>query len=185
MNNPRLNIRYAQSIFDLALERDEVEVVRENMKWISTVCEQNPDLVAMLKSPIINSDKKITVFHKLFLPEMDKLTMGFVEIVIRKKRERHLHHIALKFEELYLEYKNIKKALVISAMPITENLRKQIKQLLEEETKGEIVMEERVNPAIIGGLIIQMGDLLFNDSIHHKLEKLRKEFNTNKYIRTF
>lgn len=185
MNNPRLNIRYAQSVFDLALERDEVEVVRDNMKWIATVCNDNPELVAMLKSPVINGDKKLSVFHKLFLPELDKLTMGFVEIVIRKKRESHLHQIALKFEDLYLEYKNIKKALVISAVPLTENLRKEIKQMLEEETKGKIVMEEKVKPEIIGGLIIQMDDLLFNDSIHHKLEKLRKEFKTNKYIRTF
>lgn len=185
MNNPRLNIRYAQSVFDLALERNEVDIVRKNMKRIATICDENPDFVAMLNSPIINGDKKTAIFHKLFLPEMDKLTMGFAEIVIRKKREKHLHHIALKFEELYLEYKNIKKALIISAVPLTENLRKEIKQLLEEETKGEIMMEEKVNPDIIGGLIIQMGNQLFNDSIHHKLEKLRKEFNTNKYIRTF
>lgn len=57
--------------------------------------------------------------------------------------------------------------------------------MLEEETKSKIVMEEKVKPDIIGGLIIQLGDQLFDDSIHHKLEKLRKEFNTNKYIRTF
>ena len=185
MNNPRVNIRYAQSIFDLARERDEVEIVRKNMKLVATVCNKNPELVAMLKSPIINSDKKTAIFHELFLPEMDELTMGFIEIVIRKKREEHLHHIALKFEDLYLEYKNIKKALVISAVPLTDNLRKEIKQLLEEETKGGIIMEEKVNPDIIGGLIIQLGDQLFDDSIHHKLEKLRKEFNINKYIRTF
>ncbi len=185
MNNPRLNIRYAQSIFDLALERDEVEIVRDSMKWIASVCNDNPELVAMLKSPVINADKKLAVFQKLFVPELDKLTMGFVEIVIRKKREKHIHNIALKFEDLYLEYKNIRKALVISAVPLTETLRKEIKQMLEEETKGQIVMEEKVKPEIIGGLIIQLDDLLFNDSIHHKLEKLRKEFNTNKYIGKF
>ena len=82
MNNPRLNIRYAQSIFDLALERNELEIVRENMKWIASVCNENPDLVAMLNSPVINSDKKLAVFQRLFVPELDKLTMGFVEIVI-------------------------------------------------------------------------------------------------------
>ena len=185
MNNPRVNIRYAQSIFDLARERDEVEIVRGNMKLVATVCNENPGLVAMLKSPVISGDKKIAVFHELFLPEMDKLTMGFIEIVIRKKREEHLHHIALKFEDLYLEYKNIRKVRVISAVPLTENLRKEVKQLLEEETKGGIVLEEEVKPEIIGGLIIHVGDQLFDDSIHYKLEELRKEFNTNKYIRTF
>lgn len=185
MNNPRVNIRYAQSLFDLALERNEVEIVRKNMKWVATLCNENPELVAMLKSPIINGDKKIAVLHELFLPEMDKLTMGFIEIVTRKRREEHLHNIARKFEDLYLEYKNIRKALVTSAVPLTENLRKEIKQLLEEETKGGIVLEESVNPHIIGGLIIQLGGQLYDDSIHHKLEKLRKEFNINKYIRTF
>jgi F-type H+-transporting ATPase subunit delta len=91
----------------------------------------------------------------------------------------------LKFEDLYLEYNNISKVKVTSAVSLTEKLRAEIKQLLEKQTKGEVIMEEAVQPSIIGGLIIQLEDQIFDDSVHRKLEDLRKEFNTNDYIKTF
>jgi F-type H+-transporting ATPase subunit delta len=156
MNNPRVNIRYAQALFDLAVERKELDIARANMKLVAKVCLENPDLIALLKSPVIYGSKKIAVFHEIFKEQLDKLTMRFIEIIIRKRREEHLHHIALKFEDLYLEYNNISKVKVTSAVSLTEKLRAEIKQLLEKQTKGEVIMEEAVQPSIIGGLIIQL-----------------------------
>jgi F-type H+-transporting ATPase subunit delta len=185
MNNPRVNIRYAQALFDLAVERNELEIARANMKLVAKVCLENSDLLALLKSPVIYGSKKIAVFHEIFKDKLDKLTMGFIEIIIRKRREEHLHRIALKFEDLYLEYNNIRKVKVTSAVPLTEKLRSEIRQMLEKQTKGEIIMEEAVDPSIIGGLIIKLEDQIFDDSIHRKLEDLRKEFNTNDYVKIF
>ncbi len=185
MNNPRVNIRYAQALFDLAVERNELDIARADMKLVARVCIENTDLVAMLKSPVIYGSKKIAVIHEIFKGQLDKLAIGFIEIIIRKRREEHLHQIALKFEDLYLEYKNIRKVKVISAIPLTEALRQEIKQMLEKQTKGEVIMEEEIQPSIIGGLIIKLDDQIFDDSIHRKLEDLRKEFNTNNYIKIF
>lgn len=185
MNNPRVNIRYAQAVFDLAIERNEVESARKDMSLIEGVCNANPGLIAMLKSPVINSDKKLTVIHQLFTGNIGKLTMGFLEIIIRKKREANLYQIVRKFEDLYLDYKNVKKAHVTSAAPLSENLKVSLKKILEEQTKGSIVIEEVVDPGIIGGLIVQIENQLFDDSIRHRLQKLHKEFNINTYIREF
>jgi F-type H+-transporting ATPase subunit delta len=139
----------------------------------------------MLNSPVISSDKKISVMHLLFTGKIDKMAMGFVDIIIRKRREAHLNHIAQKFEDLYLEHKNIKKAVVTSAIPLSENLRQSIKKVLEEQTKGTIIMAEVVDPEVIGGLIVKVGNQLYDDSIRQKLVDLRKEFNVNTYIREF
>ncbi|MBW6491656.1 MAG: ATP synthase F1 subunit delta [Lentimicrobium sp.] len=183
MNNPRVNIRYAQAVFGLAIERNEVESARKDMNLIEAVISENPGLMVMMKSPVINSDKKIAVIHKLFTGKIDKLAMGFVEIIIRKRREANLYHIVQKFEDLYLEYKNIRKAQVTSAVPLSESIRKTLKRLLEDQTKGTILLVEEVNPEIIGGLIVKVENQLFNDSIRHHLQALSKEFNINTYIR--
>lgn len=185
MNNPRVNIRYAQALFGLALERSEVETARKDMNLIENICNQNPDLIVMLNSPVISSDKKISVMHLLFSGKIGKMAMGFVDIIIRKRREAHLNHIARKFEDLYLEYKNIQKAVVTSAIPLSENLRQSIKKILEEQTKGTIIITEVVDPEVIGGLIVKVGNQLYDDSIRQKLVDLRKEFNVNTYIREF
>jgi F-type H+-transporting ATPase subunit delta len=185
MNNPRVNIRYAQALFDLALERSEVETARKDMNLIENICNQNPDLIVMLNSPVISSDKKISVMHLLLSGKIGKMAMGFVDIIIRKRREAHLNHIARKFEDLYLEYKNIQKAVVTSAIPLSESLRQSIKKVLEEQTKGTIIMAEVVDPEVIGGLIVKVGNQLYDDSIRQKLVDLRKEFNVNTYIREF
>jgi F-type H+-transporting ATPase subunit delta len=185
MNNPKVNIRYAQALFDLALERNEIETARKDMKMIDSICNQNPDLMVMLNSPVISSDKKLSVMHMLFSGKIDKMAMGFVNIIIRKRRDAHLNHIAQKFEDLYLDYKNIKKAVVTSAIPLSENLRQSIKKALEDQTKGTIILNEVVDPEVIGGLIVKVGNQLYDDSLRQKLVDLRKEFNVNTYIREF
>ena len=72
-----------------------------------------------------------------------------------------------------------------SAIPLSESLRLSIKKVLEDQTKGTIILNEVVDPAVIGGLIVKVGNQLYDDSIRQKLLELRKEFNMNTYIREF
>jgi F-type H+-transporting ATPase subunit delta len=185
MNNPRVNIRYAQALFDLAIERNEIEEARRDMKLIATVCSQNEDLISMLKSPVINSDKKTGVIRQLFGNQIGKLSLSFVEIIIRKRREAHLYPIVSTFEDLYLDYRKIIKATVTSAEPLSAGTRESLLQLLESQSASKIVLSEVVDPSILGGLIVKVKNQLFDDSIKQKLQLLRKEFNVNTYIREF
>lgn len=185
MNNPRVNIRYAQALFDLAIERNEIEEARRDMKLIATVCSQNKDLISMLKSPVINSDKKTGVIRQLFGNQISKLSLSFVEIIIRKRREAHLYPIVSTFEDLYLDYRKIIKATVTSAEPLSAGARESLLQLLESQSESKIVLSEVVDPSILGGLIVKVKNQLFDDSIKQKLQLLRKEFNVNTYIREF
>lgn len=183
MYNPRLSIRYAQALFDLSAERGEVEAARKDMELLLAVCNENVGLRQMLSSPVINADKKISVMRALFSEKISKLSMAFVEIIIRKRRESLLFQIAGKFGELFLRYMNIKTARVISAVPLQADVRGELLTLLEKQTGSEIILEEEVNTGIIGGLIVKIENRLFDDSIRKKLQNLRKEFSVNVYTR--
>lgn len=183
MNNPILSIRYAQALFSLALERGEADKVRADMELICKVHQENPGFRQMLKSPVINADKKISVMRGIFGEKIAKISMTYIEIIIRRRRESLLYQIAGQYEELYLQNKNIKRAQITSAAPMQESVRSELLKLLEEQTGATILLEETVDPSIIGGVIVRIDNTVFDDSIIKKLKNLRKEFSVNEYIR--
>lgn len=185
MDNPRINIRYATALFGLAEENKVLEQTSKDMVTLAEVCQQNHDLLNLLKSPVIPAGKKNRIMRDIFGKTLSSLSMGFIEIIIRKRREAHLFHIALEFGNLYREYKNIKKAVVTTISPLTESERKDLLNVLSKQTGSTIELHEEVDPAIIGGIIVKLDGIQFDDSIRKKLQNLRSEFNVNTYIKEF
>ena len=183
MDNPKVNIRYAKALLDLSLERGEIERTYTDMALLAEVTQQNRGLRSMLNSPVIDIKKKIAVIQQIFKGEFSDLTMKYVELIIRKRRESHLDQISKSFTELYLEHKNIRKAEVTSVIPLTDSLKKQLIDLLTQQTGAQIQLTEKVDPTLLGGLVIKLENTLFDDSIRKKLQNLRREFSVNTYER--
>jgi F-type H+-transporting ATPase subunit delta len=185
MDNPRINIRYARALFELAKENNALEEANADMALLATTCMQNRELQVLLKSPVINAKKKTSIIREIFGKSMGKVSMSFIEIIIRKRREEHLFHIAQKFGDLFREHNNIKKAVVTTISPLTAEMRKQLLVVLTQQTGSGIELEEIIDPAIIGGMIVKLEGIQFDDSIRKKLQNLRTEFNVNTFIREF
>jgi len=185
MDNPRINIRYATALFGFAQDNNVLEQANTDMATVVTVCQQNRDLMALLKSPVIPVGKKTAIIREIFGKTLNKISMGFIEIIIRKRREEHLYHIALEFGDLYREFKNIKKAVVITVSPLSAEMRKQLLDILSTQTGSGIELQELTDPSIIGGMIVKLEGIQFDDSIRKKLQKLRTEFKVNAYIKEY
>src|SRR5204862_7622442 len=99
--------RYAKSLIDLSSETGALDAVANDMKLLASVCDQNRDLAALLASPIINSDKKLSILKKVFGEKMNKLSLTFFEIVTKKGREAYLEAVAKEFTRQYKEMKGI------------------------------------------------------------------------------
>ena len=106
----RLGDRYAKSILELAEERKDIEKVHADFELINGVCEQSPDFLQMLKSPLISSTKKQKIIDEIFGGKFSELTKNLVEIIVRKKREPYLRDIAVRFLALYDLKKNITRS---------------------------------------------------------------------------
>lgn len=185
MDNPRINIRYARALFELAKENKAIEEANADMALLALTCRQNRDLQVLLKSPVINAKKKISIIREIFRTKMGKIAMSFIEIIIRKRREEHLYNIAMKFGDLFREHKNIKKAVVTTISPLTDAMRKELTEVLSKQTGSSIELIEEIDPAIIGGLIVKLEGIQFDDSIRKKLQALRNEFSVNTFIREY
>ncbi|HRH65433.1 MAG TPA: ATP synthase F1 subunit delta [Bacteroidia bacterium] len=183
MVETKVSKRYAKSLIELAQERGVTDTVQADMKLFADTCAQNRDLSLLLSNPIIQSDKKMEILRKIFGGKMNALSISFFEIVTRKSREAYLEHIAKSYITLYKTQKGILTAEVTSAIGLDENLRKKVYAMVSNSGKSEVELIEKIDPKLIGGFVLRIGDKQYDASISAELRKLAKEFSSNPYVR--
>jgi F-type H+-transporting ATPase subunit delta len=183
MSVTRIASRYAKSLLDLAVDRGEADAVLADIQGFKKALESK-DLLNLVKSPIINTGKKKEIFSVLFKDKFNPTTFAFTDIVLKKGREAYLPAVADEFIAQYHQMKKISSARLTVAAEISDAKLEEIKaKLLDSNiTLDNVDLEVHVDPSIIGGFIIEIGDNLYDASARHKLEKLRKEFVRNDYV---
>ena len=176
MSEIQVASRYAKSLIDLAEEQSSVEAVKADIESFVNVVRQNSQLQAVLKNPIIGIDKKKAIINQLFGPNSSKVVLSFFNIVVAKGRSEVLYATAKEFMNEYNRRKGVMTAVVTSAAPLTEQQKSQISALVVEATKAQIVLESRIDPNLIGGFVLKVGDRQVDASISSRLNRLRKEF---------
>lgn len=186
MADLRVASRYVKSLLDLAVEQGALEEVHRDMQLFAKVCDENRAFALMLKSPVIRHDKKKDILQRLFQGKVNKLTMAILNIITSKNREPILPAIAKEFHNAYNVYKNIGKASVISAVPLDEKLRKEILQITQKlSERKEVELTEKVDPSLIGGFVLNVGDKQIDASIKNKIQSLKMKFAENPYVKEF
>lgn len=181
MKNPKLSNRYAKALFDFANEKGQIESVNQDLSILSNALKDSHELQALLSSPVIEPAKKHTIFSNVFKDKISETTFAFLDIIIKKKREPALVTICDEFRAFYNEHHHIKTATLISAQPMSPELVDKIRDLLAEQTKYSIEIEQIVRPSLIGGIQIKIGDQFLDASIQYKINKLKQEFAHNIY----
>lgn len=185
MKNTKLSGRYAAALYDFAAGQKLEDAIFEDMQLLSTVFHENRQLCVVIESPVMPADKKENIIHAIFDGKVNDVTMQFLLLILKKRREPALAGIFDSYVQYYYQSHNIKVATVTTAVELDAELSASIKQLLEEETHASIILREVVNPKIIGGLILHVDDFLFDASIIGHINKLRAEFSRNLYQANF
>lgn len=183
MQNPRLAIRYAKSLLDLALEQNSVEDTLNDVQLLHAICSQSSEFVNMLRSPIIHADKKQSILDAIIGSKIHTLTQAFIRLLVNKGREANLPEIATAFITRYKELKNIKIAKLTTAVPFNDTLKEAIRAKLLKNMPGmQIELKEEINPDVIGGFVLQVDDKLFDASIRRDLNDIKAQFLKNIYV---
>lgn len=183
MNIAPVAYRYARSLMELAQEKGVLAGVHEDMRLVAATCAGSHDLLVLLKSPVVKSDKKDKVLDRVFAGKIGQLTGTFMGILVRKGREALLPHVAAAFNELYKLQRGIVTAQVKSATPLNEGTRAKVRALAEKQHPGKTIeLEEVVDGSLIGGLTIRIGDEQYDGSVSRRLGDLRRKFSENPYI---
>lgn len=169
--------RYAKSLLDLAKEQGIAETMYTDMKFVKQTLAQNRQLALILKNPIVRAEKKNSVMKAVFATRLNPLTMALFQIIANKNREAIIDAIAEQFVLQYEQMKGIERATIITTMPLTDKLREQFRAIVMKNTTGESVeLDEKIDPKLIGGYVLRVGDQQIDGSIRSQLNEIRLQF---------
>lgn len=172
-------IRYAKSLLDFALERNELEAVAADMALISNTCAHSNDLRLMLKSPIIKPEKKLEVIKKIFGGEIGSVTLSFLGVISDKNRENILPEIANAFTTVYRKHNGIVTAEITSAVALSDAEREKAISVVKGMGTGKVELTENIDKNIIGGFIIRVDDKQYDASVASRITALKRTFSKN------
>jgi F-type H+-transporting ATPase subunit delta len=168
--------RYAKSLIDLAQEQNALEEIRQDMVFFVNTLRASSELQAVLRNPIIAHIKKIKILEAIFGSKVNKTTEAFFRIMINKSRGEILYPTAKEFINQYDILKHITKAVVVSATPLSAENKRVIESELLARMGGSIALQTKVDPALIGGFVLTVGDLQIDTSISNSLARLKQDF---------
>jgi F-type H+-transporting ATPase subunit delta len=169
--------RYAKSLLDLAQEQGITETMYRDMQFFKKTVEQSRPLMLMLKNPIVRAEKKSAVLKAAFASRVNSVTMSFFMIIAKKNREGIMDAIADEFISQYDKLKGTERATVITTVPLSPALREKFKAMVTKTTGGNLVeLDEKIDPKLIGGYILRIGDQQIDGSIRNQLNELRLQF---------
>ena len=169
---------YAETLFRSADRHQRVDDVDESVRALSAVLDASPEFRRFLAAPQIAADRKRALVAEAFQAGFDPLVLRFLELVIEKHRERVLEEIILAWKELLDARANRQSATVTAAIAPDPDTMARVQAALEKATGKTIVLDKRVDPTLLGGLVIRTGDTVIDGSLRSRLVALGRRLPT-------
>lgn len=183
MNYPRLSQRYAKSLLDISIELSQLEEVYKDILYLQQVVKSSKEFVAMLNSPIINSDKKIKVINAITDKRVTKITTSFLKLLCTKNREDNLPGVINSFIKQYNTLKGIHSATLTTAVPVSDAIKDDFRSRIKKTANIEhLNLDTKVDDKLIGGFVLEMEGQLIDASILKDLNDVKKQFDNNEYM---
>jgi F-type H+-transporting ATPase subunit delta len=172
--------RYARALFDTAHTSGSVEQVEQDLKTVDETLRTVPQLDTVLKAPTVSVARKKTLLDYTFGGKVSPLTMRFLQLVIERRREGVLRDIYADFLRLANELRNILPVQVTAATPLTDQERVDLAAALTRRTGKQVVLQVSTDPALMGGVVLRLGDTIIDGSIRTRLAQLRSQLTTGR-----
>jgi len=173
----RISYRYANSFFQLAEEKKFLKNFADDVELIYNTLVQSRELRAILRNPVIKQKDKKNLLSKIFGSKIKKETSDFLEFIVAKGREDIITEIMKEFLNLRDEKEGIVRTNIVSSVELTDDVKKNLTSTLEKRTSKKVKTDYSVDPNIIGGFIVKIKDTVYDASVKHQLELLRKKFS--------
>lgn len=168
---------YAQSLLDLAQQRseDSPDSVAQTMRALAELCEQSPDLLRLVSTPTVSHDDRRAALERIFRKSIDDLVYRFLQVLNNKDRLNHLPAICEAYAQVYAEAKGIVEVEAHVAVSLGGDQASQVAESLGQALKKTVDLKQSVDPALIGGLKLRVGDRMVDGSVATQLKLLREK----------
>ena len=176
MASTRAAIRYATAILDLSDSKGVTEIVNNDMKSIASTIKGNEELNTFIQNPTIKVEVKEKALLEVFATA-DNVTKGLLHLLFENKRFEILDVIATEYSRLFDIKNNVEVAKVTTAVAMDATLEAKVLAKIATLSDKKITIENIVDPAIIGGFILRIGDQQYNASVANRLQVLKRELS--------
>jgi F-type H+-transporting ATPase subunit delta len=174
MNESIISVRYTKALFSLAIEKKILDVVKSDIEVVFSVMSESDELQHIFQNPVLKPSKKQEIVKNVF-SSFNKMTLSFINLLIKNRRESHLYDISRNFLSKFRKYNNIESASLTTAIEIDSVLLEKVKNLIKTSLKTEIDLSTKIDNKIIGGFIIRVGDRQVDSSVKSNINKIRKK----------
>jgi F-type H+-transporting ATPase subunit delta len=172
--------RYGKSLLSLSKEQNAVEAVEQDMRVLAEAVRDNRELAAVLSSPVVRPEKKEAIVSSVF-SGAHSLTAAFLAQLARKGRAGLLQDMANAFLALVREERGVVQAEVTTAVPLDDARRSEIQTLIGKIHEGGVELSEKVDPHLIGGFKLRVGDRMIDASVFQSLRTMHRNLTNNPY----
>jgi len=173
MNDSKISVRYSRALFQSAIEKNLLDKVYQDMIFVAELCKID-EVKEVLNSPIITPSKKKLILSGLLDKNVENITKSLVDLLIKNGREDYLPAVARVFRDETLKYRGITQTSLITAVPVSDAIRKQISDLVSSVFKTKVEFNETVDKDILGGFILKVNDSYIDASVKTRLRKVKK-----------
>ena len=165
---------YARSLFEVAREHDVLDRVHDELGQFADALAENRTLQVFLFSPYFSSEEKRQGVRKI-VSDADERFANFLELLAERHRMPALFRIKREFDALWAEEHKLLPVTVTSAVELDEGLAEEIAKRIQEQTGRTVELSSNVDPDVLGGLMVRVGNMVLDDTVRNKLERLRKQ----------
>jgi F-type H+-transporting ATPase subunit delta len=164
---------YAEALVDVAKEKGKLDAIGEQLAQFTEALEGDREMQVFFFSPYFSSAEKIEGLKKA-VSGADEELLNFLELLIEKGRMTEIFRIRSRFEQLWKQENKRLDVTVTSAVELDPKVVEEIGAAIEKQTDHGVDLTSRVDDAILGGIVLQVGNMVLDASIRNRLEKLRK-----------
>ena len=165
---------YAQALLDLAIERNQADTIDLEFGEFASHLELDSDFRAFVTARVIDSGQRRESLDVIFKGTMSDLLLDTLQVLNRKERLEIVAKVRRRYHELLLEHQAIEEVQVITAEPLSDAKRRDLQQLMESRTGSTVSLIEEIDPSVLGGLIVRVGDNQIDMSVSRQLRRFQE-----------
>lgn len=167
--------RYALSLYEVAKDEGKAAEMLEELDAVSRICKSSPDLIKVLKTPSIQFSEKKTMLETIFAGRIDQYLLNFLMLITEKGRAGLLHEMAQSYKEQYYFDEGVCEVTAITAAPMDKQLSDKLRKKMCAVTGKKVVLQTKVDPALIGGIVVKVNNEQIDTSVRTRLEELAQQ----------
>jgi F-type H+-transporting ATPase subunit delta len=165
---------YARSLFEVAKDQDKLDVVRDQLGEFADALSTTRELQVFFFSPYFSTPEKIDGLKRT-VSDADPVVLNFLELLIEKHRMPVLFRIRENYDRLWEDENKLLPVEITSAVELDKDVVDQLGDQISEQTGRKVELSSRVEPDILGGIVVQVGNAVLDASVRNRLEQLRKQ----------